>query len=291
MKPAPFDYHCPETLPEALKLLATLENARPLAGGQSLMPMLNLRLATPDHLVDLGRIAEISQIEERGDVLRIGAMTTQRTLEKSGLIQRKCPLLCQALERVGHQQTRNRGTIGGSICHLDPSAELPIVAMALDARLEIQSQSGRRELPFKAFPDGYLTSVLTAGEMLTHIEFPILPDRTGTCFEEFSRRPADFAIVAVAVVLSLGPDEMIVGARIAIGGLGPAPVRLESAEEMLAGKIWAPERVDAAGQLARGLSAEGDDDNTAEYRRHLAGVLTRRALHTAYARGREVQHV
>jgi carbon-monoxide dehydrogenase medium subunit len=291
MKPAPFDYHCPETLPEALQLLATLENARPLAGGQSLMPMLNLRLATPDHLVDLGRIAELSRIEEGAEGLRIGAMTTQRTLEKSELIQRKCPLLCQALERVGHQQTRNRGTIGGSICHLDPSAELPIVAMALDARLEIQSRSGRRVLPFKAFPDGYLTSVLTAGELLTHIELPNLPARTGTCFEEFSRRPADFAIVAVAAVLSLGPGGVIAAARIAIGGLGPSPVRLGAAEKMLAGKIWAPERVDAAEQLARGLPAEGDDDNTPDYRRHLAGVLTRRALSTAYKRSQEAQHV
>ena len=146
-------------------------------------------------------------------------------------------------------------------------------------------------LPFKAFPDGYLTSVLTTGEILTHIEFPILPVGTGTCFEEFSRRPADFAIVAVAAVLSLGPGGLIVEARIAIGGLGPAPVRLEPAENMLLGKNWTPERVDAAEQIARALHAEGDDDNTPDYRRHLAGVLTRRALNTAYARSLEAQHV
>ena len=291
MKPAPFDYHCPQTLPEALRLLATLENARPLAGGQSLMPMLNLRLATPDHLIDLGKIAEISRIEELADKIRIGAMTTQRTLETSALMQRKCPLLCQALERVGHQQTRNRGTIGGSICHLDPSAELPIVAMALDARLEIQSQSGRRVLSFKAFPAGYLTSVLTAGELLTHIELPIFRGRTGSCFEEFSRRPADFAIVAVAAVVSLNVDGIVVEVRIAIGGLGASPVRLEAAEARLLGKRWAPEGLDDAERLARELPAEGDDDNTPEYRRHLVGVLTRRALDTAYQRSQEAPNV
>lgn len=284
MKPAPFDYHCPKTLAEALQLLATLDNARPLAGGQSLLPMLNLRLATPAHLVDLGRIPELAGIEETATGLRIAAMTTQRTLERSALIRTQCPLLAEALEHVGHQQTRNRGTLGGSLCHLDPAAELPVVAAALDARLELSSIAGSRTLPFAAFPAGYLTSVLEAGELLTHVELPRMPSNTGWCFEEFSRRPADFAIVAVAALVRIGPEGTVAEARIAIGGLGPAPLRLEAAEQSLAGQAWSSEQVDRAATLASALPAEGDDDNTPAYRQHLAGVLTRRALEKACRR-------
>ncbi len=291
MKPAPFDYHCPETLAEALQLMATLENARPLAGGQSLMPMLNLRLATPGHLVDLGRIAELAGIEETATGFRIAAMTTQRTLERSALIRTQCPLLAEALEHVGHQQTRNRGTLGGSLCHLDPAAELPVVAAALDARLEVRSNAGSRALQFAAFPAGYLTSVLEAGELLTHVELPRMKSNTGWCFEEFSRRPADFAIVAVAALVRIGPKGAVAEARIAIGGLGPAPVRIKAAEQALVGRAWSAERVAHAAALAGALPAEGDDDNTPAYRQHLAGVLTRRALDKACRRSRESARV
>ncbi|MSQ70073.1 MAG: xanthine dehydrogenase family protein subunit M [Betaproteobacteria bacterium] len=291
MKPAPFDYHCPQSLAEALHLLATLHNARPLAGGQSLMPMMNLRLATPSHLVDLGRIAELAGIEETAIGIRIGAMTTQRTLERSALIRAHCPLLAEALQHVGHQQTRNRGTLGGSLCHLDPAAELPIVAAALGASLSLSSSAGSRTLSFADFPAGYLTSVLDAGELLTHVELPRMQENSGWCFEEFSRRPADFAIVAVAAQVRLGPLEEVTEVRIAIGGLAYAPLRIEAAEQALVGQTWSAERVERAASLAGALPAEGDDDNTPAYRQHLAGVLTRRALRKAFNRCRERAHV
>jgi carbon-monoxide dehydrogenase medium subunit len=169
MRPSPFTYHAPRTLDEALDLLAALDNARVLAGGQSLMPMMNYRVVQPEHLIDLGRIAELGFIDDTPDGLQIGAMTTQRTIERSALVRQRCPLLIDALFHVGHQQTRNRGTIGGSICHLDPSAELPVTACALDAVMIAAGKTGRRKIPFADFPAGYLTSSLEPNEILIAI--------------------------------------------------------------------------------------------------------------------------
>ncbi len=218
------------TLAEALVLAATQDNARLLAGGQSLMPLLNLRLAAPDHLIDLGRVDELVGIEQTAAGLAIGAMTTQRSLERSPLVRARCPLLAEALEHVGHPATRNRGTIGGSLCHLDPSAELPVVAMALDARLTIASRDGTRSIPFAELSAGYLTTQLAPHEILTRVELPVLGERTGWAFVEFARRRADFAIVAVAAMIECDADNCVRRARIAIGGLGPAPVRATAAE-------------------------------------------------------------
>ena len=169
MKPSPFTYHAPRTLDEALDLLATLDNARVLAGGQSLMPMMNYRVVQPEHLIDLGRIAELAFIDDTPEGLQIGAMTTQRTIERSALVRQRCPLLIDALFHVGHQQTRNRGTIGGSICHLDPSAELPVTACALDAVMIAAGKTGRRKIPFADFPAGYLTSSLEPTKSLSQL--------------------------------------------------------------------------------------------------------------------------
>lgn len=286
MKPAPFTYHCPRTLTEALELLGKLENARVLAGGQSLVPMLNLRMSTPDHLIDLGRVSGLAGIEETADGISIGAMTTQRAIEHSPLVRSHCPLLLDALEHVGHQATRNRGTIGGSLCHLDPAAELPVVASALDAKLSIANRNGLRNIRFDEFPAGYMTSQLAPDEILTRIDFPHSAPGSGWAFAEFSQRAADFAIVAVAVLVTIGVDDRVRQARIAIGGLGPAPARLQAAESMLVGHSWDAERVRYAAQAATKLPCGGDEVNPAEYRRHLAGVLTRRALNKAYERGR-----
>jgi len=286
MKPAPFAYHRPGRLEEALELLATLPNARLLAGGQSLLPMLNLRMATPEHLIDLGRVSTLSGITETADGISIGAMTTQRMTERSPVVRTRCPLLLEALEHVGHQATRNRGTIGGSLCHLDPAAELPVVASALDARLTIANQNGSRSIRFDEFPAGYLTTQLARDEILTTIDFPQTAAGSGWAFEEFSQRAADFAIVAVAVVVTIGSDNRAKQARIAIGGLGPAPARLHDAESMLVGHSWDAERVRNAAQAATKLPSGGDEVNPAEYRSHLAGVLTRRALDKAFKRGR-----
>lgn len=286
MKPAPFTYHRPQSLEEALALLGRLENARILAGGQSLLPMLNLRMATPEHLIDLGRVSALVGITETAEGISIGAMTTQRAIERSEPVRARCPLLLEALEHVGHPATRNRGTIGGSLCHLDPAAELPVAASALEARLTIANRNGPRNIRFDEFPAGYLTTQLAPDEILTGIDFPQSEAGSGWAFEEFSQRAADFAIVAVAVLVTIGADERVRQARIAIGGLGPAPARLHDAESMLVGHSWDAERVGNAAQAATRLPCGGDEVNPAEYRSHLAGVLTRRALDKAYQRGR-----
>jgi carbon-monoxide dehydrogenase medium subunit len=286
MKPAPFAYHRPGTLEEALQLLAALPNARVLAGGQSLMPMLNLRMATPEHIIDLGRVSALVGITETAEGISIGAMTTQRAIERSESVRAHCPLLLEALEHVGHPATRNRGTIGGSLCHLDPAAELPVVASALDAKLTIANRNGRRGIRFDEFPTGYLATQLAPDEILTRIDFPRTPEGNGWAFEEFSQRAADFAVVAVAVLVTIGGDGRVRQARIAIGGLGSAPARLHDAESMLVGQAWDAERAASAAQAATRLPCGGDEVNPAEYRSHLAGVLTRRALDKAYERGR-----
>jgi carbon-monoxide dehydrogenase medium subunit len=286
MKPSPFTYHAPRTLDQALDLLTTLDNARVLAGGQSLMPMMNYRVVQPEHLIDLGRIGELAFVDDTPDSLKIGAMTTQRTIERSAVVRERCPLLIDALFHVGHQQTRNRGTIGGSICHLDPSAELPVTACALDAVMIAASKSGRREIPFADFPAGYLTSSLEPGEILVAIDFGQWPARAGSAFEEYAVRPADFAIVSIAAVIATADDDIITEARVAAGGIGSVPMRLSGVEEMLKGQRPSDALIIRAAAVAAATPAEGDDANPAEYRRELAGYLTQRALAKAAQRAR-----
>jgi aerobic carbon-monoxide dehydrogenase medium subunit len=285
MKPAPFTYHAPETLEAALQLLDTLDNARVLAGGQSLVPMLNFRVAQPDHLIDLGYIPELATLERSKDRLRVGAMTTQRTLERSALVKEHCPILVDALHHVGHQQTRNRGTIGGSLCHLDPAAELPVVAMALDPVLTIASFAGMRELPFQDFPAGCLTPQLEPNEILLSIDFPAWPTHCGWAFMEFARRPADFAIVSVAAMLTTSNEGLIESARVAVGGLVGIPLRGTVVEKCLIGERI-NESLDRAAEAVRALPADGDSNYPAEYRQDLADALLRRTLAEAWERSR-----
>ena len=286
MKPSPFTYHAPRTLDEALDLLATLDNARVLAGGQSLMPMMNYRVVQPEHLIDLGRIAELAFIDDTPDGLQIGAMTTQRAIERSALVHERCPLLTDALFHIGHQQTRNRGTIGGSICHLDPSAELPVTACALDAAMIAASKTSRRKIPFADFPAGYLTSSLQPDEILVAIDFGQWPQRAGSAFEEYAVRPADFAIVAIAAVIAMGGDDIITEARVAAGGIAPVPARLTGVEDILKGQRLSDALVERAAAAAAAVPAEGDDANPPEYRQELAGHLMQRALTKAVQRAR-----
>jgi len=278
MKAPPFRYHRPSTIAEAVELLATLDNARVIAGGQSLMPMMNFRLVTPDDLIDLGGIEELVGLTESKSALSIGAMTTQRTLERSEIIARQCPLITAALRHVGHQQTRNRGTIGGSLCHLDPGAELPVAAAALDAVLIGIGRSGERRIPFAEFSVGLLSNALSPGELLARIELPKALPRTGTAFVEFNRRPADFAVVSVAASLALDAAGRIAQAAIAVGGSFEAPVRLAAFETACVGRRPEPALFDAAARDAEAIECVGDDVYPAEYRRELAGVLVRRAL-------------
>ena len=280
MKAAPFTYHAPESLDELMGLLPGIENARLLAGGQSLMPMLNMRYATPDHLVDLNGVAALSGVRDRGDALEIGSMTRQAALADA---LASFPVLADALAHVGHFQTRNRGTIGGSLCHLDPSAELPCVAAAVGARLVVRGPDGAREAAMADWPVSYMTPDLRENEVLTAIRIPKDAALEGQAFEEFARRHGDFAIVGVAAMISLDGGR-VKRAAVAVAGASPVPVRLSEIEAALEGEaVDGPAFGEAAAQAA-GIDAMDDAYASASYRRRLTGVLVERALVRAAAR-------
>ena len=294
MKPAPFDYHRPDTADEALAILADLGgDAKPLAGGQSLVPAMNFRLARPAVLVDLNRIAPLAYIEESPDGgLLIGAMTRQRAAERSGRVARKAPLLFEALPWIAHPQIRNRGTMGGSLAHADPAAELPAVMLALDARFVLRSRTASRTVPAHDFYTGILTTVLGPDELLTEIRIPPRPARAGSAFIELARRHGDFALVGVAVDLALDQRGACASARIALLSVGDGPVLAAKAMAVLVGGIPHAASIEEAARIA----AEADVDPPADihassaYRRHLVRVLVGRALTQAVeraARGRD----
>lgn len=290
MKPAPFAYHRPIALADALALLARHENARVLAGGQSLVPMLNLRLAMPDHLIDLNRIAALDYVRDTGDAIAIGAMTRQRTVEFSPVVAARLPLVAEAIRSVGHRQTRNRGTIGGSLCHLDPSAELPTVAAALDAVLTVASARGTRTIAMRDFPAGYMTPSLTADEILVEVRFPVWRGAHGAAFVEFARRHGDFAVVSVAAQLALDAAGRIGAASITLGGIAMAPVRVPAAEAALIGQLPDADRIAAAAAACAAVEANGDIHAPPWYRQRLARALTLRAVTAALARAKGVDH-
>src|SRR5438270_12324955 len=235
MKPPPFRYHDPKTVSEAVGLLASLENAKLLAGGQSLMPMLNMRFVLPDHIIDLNRVEGLSHIRDTQGALDIGAMTRQRDLEFSEPVRARWPIMHEALRYVGHRQTRNRGTIGGSLCHLDPSAELVNMAALHDGVLEAVSQGGRRQIKIADWVRGIMTNALEPGELLTGIALQAWPAGHGYAFAEFARRHGDFAITAVSCLLTLDTHGTIDRAALCVSGMGPAPVRVAEAERLLLG--------------------------------------------------------
>ena len=283
MKPAPFTYYDPRTVAEACDLLATRENARVLAGGQSLMPMMNFRAAMPDHLIDLNKIPELAYLRTTGDALQVGAMTRQRELEQSSEVGRRCPVLHSALRHVGHRQTRNRGTLGGSLCHLDPSAELVNVTALLGGTLRAVSARGSRDIPFAEFAVGYLTTSLAPDELLAGITLPLPRRGHGHAFVEFARRHGDFAVVACSALLGLDAQGRIADAAIALSGLSPVPVRPGAVERALHGQKPGAEAFKAAAAEAEKLDAMGDPFASSAYRKHLARVLAYRALELAAA--------
>jgi carbon-monoxide dehydrogenase medium subunit len=280
MKPPPFQYYDPKTVPEAVELLGRLENAKLLAGGQSLMPMLNMRFVLPDHVIDLNRVDGLATIKEAGGALEIGAMTRQRDIEFSDLVKAKCPLLHQAIMHIGHRQTRNRGTIGGSLCHLDPAAELVSVAAAHDATVTVEGPNGRREIEFKDFPAGYLTPAIELNEMVTAVRFPLWPAGHKAAFIEFARRHGDFAIVSAAALLTIDGGK-ISRASVTIGGVAVAPVRAAEVEKAITGQAPSSELFRTVCESCRSIEAMADIHATADYRQHLAAVLSRRALEKA----------
>ena len=284
MKPSPFIYHDPKTLAEATDLLGRLENARLLAGGQSLMPMMNFRFVQPDHLIDLNGIDPLFELRAEGDRMSFGAMVRQRTLERTPEVRRSFPIVPLALGHVGHLQTRNRGTIGGSLSHFDPSAELCNIAALFDAELVLAAKHGERVLSFAEFGLGYLTTAIQPNELLREIRLRAWPAGHGYAFEEFALRHGDFAVCAVSCVMLLRPAGDIGQVAIAVSGVDTAPVRLREAEQALIGQRPNHETYRAAGEIAGRLEAMSDTYVTADYRRHLARILTYRALEGAVAR-------
>jgi aerobic carbon-monoxide dehydrogenase medium subunit len=284
MKPPPFSYHDPRTIGDAVALLGRLDNAKLLAGGQSLMPMLNMRFVLPDHIIDLNRVEGLAFIRESKGALEIGAMTRQRELEFSDLIRQRCPLMHEAILQVGHRQTRNRGTLGGSLCHLDPSAELVSVAAALDATVIVQGPNGTREIAIDAFPVAYMTPAIEPNEIVTMVRFPLWPQPHGHGFVEFARRHGDFAIVSAAALLTEDGAGKITRASITLGGMGAAPVRASAVEQALIGNQPDDKLLREICEICRKFEAVDDVHAPATYRQQLATVMSRRALERAGAR-------
>jgi carbon-monoxide dehydrogenase medium subunit len=289
MKPAPFDYVAPKTLDEALALKAQYgDDSKFLAGGQSLIPAMNFRLVQAAVLVDVNTLGDLDYVRVDGDSLHIGALTRQRTLERSSLVKQQAPLMSEAMPHVAHPQIRNRGTIGGSLAHADPAAELPVLAVALDARLKIQSSQGARWVTATEFFKGLFMTELTAEEMLTEVVLPKMPARTGTAFIEFARRRGDYAMLGVATVITVNEAGICTDARLVYLNAGDGPVNAVKAAALFKGQPPSKELAEAAAQLAveQELTPMGNVHASPNYQKHLAKVLTQRALQTAFQRAK-----
>jgi carbon-monoxide dehydrogenase medium subunit len=285
VKPAPFEYVAPTSVAEAVAALSTAGgDAKVLAGGQSLVPLMNLRLARPAVVVDINRVAGLDAIGVRSGLLSVGALVRHADLAAHPDVA-GWPLLRDALALIGHPAIRNRGTVGGSIAHADPAAELPAVLSVLGGSVMAVGPRGTREIPAGDLFLGYLTTALAADEILTEVRFPALPAAAGSAFVEFARRHGDFALVGAAAVVSLGRGGKVADARLSLIGVGPGPVGVDLAP--LAGKPGAEETWTAGGELAA-AACEPDSDlhGPAEYRRRLAGVMAGRALARAAERAR-----
>lgn len=282
MKPPKFDYHAPTTVEQALELLGRYGgDAKVLAGGQSLMPLLNFRLSRPAALVDLNRIPSLAYVREQDGQVRLGAMTRQRTIEFSPVVRERVPLLGEATRWVGHLPIRTRGTIGGSIAHADPAAEYPAVLTALEGEVVVRGPKGERVVKAKDLFQTYLMTSLTPDEILVEVRMPAMPAGAGYALEEFARRHGDFAIVGIAAVVVKDGARCAL-ARLATAGAGPVPVRLRAAEEILERDGLTDAAIEAASRRASELvSPDSDIHASADYRRHLTGVLTKRALKRA----------
>jgi aerobic carbon-monoxide dehydrogenase medium subunit len=287
MKPAPFAYIAPESLPEALAATAEYGyEAKLLAGGQSLIPMMNFRLAQPAVLIDLNRLPDLDEIRQENGRLRLGAMVRQSQLENQPLVAQVTPLLHEAIDYVAHPQIRNRGTLGGNLAHADPASELPVVCVALNGRFRLQSTNGSRWVNAVDFFQGTFVTALTPEEILVEIELPALPPRTGWAFLELARRHGDYAQAGVAVVISAAENNICTAARLVYLNVGEMPVVARQAAQALVGQPLTDAAFTAAADIAAEQEIDPVDDiqATAAYKRHLAQVLTVRALRQAKAR-------
>ncbi len=286
MKPCKFSYEAPRTLDEALNSLATWrDSAKVIAGGQSLATLLNMRLARPDHLIDINRLTELNRVAVDGELLTIGAMMRHAQLQRDELVKRHAPLLAHAAGTIGHYAIRQRGTIGGSLAHADPAAQLPLVALVLDAKFELRSAAGTRSLGAKAFFVSIFTTALAPDELLAAIHIPVARPREGWGFGLFSRRAGDFAIVSVAATVARGQGALIDRLRLAVGGIGPVPLRVDDLvprESVAAiGEDWSA-RIAAA--VAETVEIEDNERTPIVFRRELVERLARDALDEALER-------
>jgi len=285
VKPAPFQYVRPSSVSDALAALARYrDDAKVLAGGQSLIALMNLRLVKPAVLVDINRLSDIAYIREENGTVAIGALTRQSAVESSGVIARQCPLMAEAIRFVAHRPIRNRGTVGGNLAHADPTSELPAVAVALDATFVARSTDGQRAISAADFFVGLLSSALASKELLTEMRIPIWPAGQGWSFMEVSPRAGDYALVGVAATLQV-QEGICQAARLVYSGVGARPARVAAAEQMLLGGPANEATFRAAGEVAAGQVDPGSDFHaTGDYRRDLVRVLTRRALMRALDR-------
>ena len=285
MKPVDFTLHRPETLDDAVAILAEhAEDSKVLAGGQSLVPLLNFRLARPEHLVDLSRIAGLAQLRRTRDEVIVGAMVRQANAERSPAIAENTPLLAAALPHIAHPPIRNRGTIGGSLAHGDPAAELPAVARALDARFIAVGPRGRREIAARDFFHGNLMTDLAADEILVNVLFDHAPANTGAAFEEVSRRRGDFALVGAGAQVTIN-DGTVSDIRICLTGVSATPHRGTEAEQLLVGQPLTDGLLAEAADATRStIRPSGDLHATAEYRKDVAGLVLTRAVNEAHRR-------
>ena len=287
MKPAPFRYVAADSLESALALKAEHgDDARFLAGGQSLIPAMNFRLAQPAVVVDINPLGELDFVRAAGaGGLRIGALTRNRTLERDVLVAQRQPLVREAVPHVAHPQIRNRGTLGGNLAHADPASELPALMLALDARLHAKSARGERWIDAREFFRGVFTTALRADELLAEVELTELRPRTGTCFMEVARRRGDYAMMGVAAVVALAADDRCTHARLAYCNAGETPVSAATAAQALVGNPIGERQIhDVAAVAQREIDPLGNVHASKAFQRHLAGVLTRRALQTAVDR-------
>jgi CO/xanthine dehydrogenase FAD-binding subunit len=286
MKPPVFDYYDPATEEETLALLAQFgDDAKILAGGQSLMPLLNMRLVAPGRVIDVNRVESLASMRTTPEALHIGALTRQRQVERADDVARYCPLLAEALQHVGYPQIRHRGTIGGSLVHADPAAELGAVMTAVEAQLELHSQQGSRVLTPETFFVSYLTTALEPDELLYEIRVPHQPPRTGWSFMEVARVAGAFALVGAAALVTLDDADRCVRARLALTGVGSVPHRAVATEAALQGEQLAPQHIQEAAQRADdNLDPDSDVHASAAYRRNLARVLAQRTLTAAWQR-------
>lgn len=286
MKPAKFDYSRPEDLPTVLALLAEKEDARILAGGQSLVPMMNYRMAQPSHLIDINRVPDIDYIRLEGDMIAIGALARHADVKSAPLIAEHLPIVADAYDWVAHSAVRNRGTLCGNLCHADPASEMPALMQLLDAVMIVASQSGHREVPATAFFTGVYETALQPSEMLSEVRIPVPPTGTGWGFEEVSMRKGDFAWTACAATLRLDAGR-ITGAHVAAAGIGERSLRLRQAETALNGQAPSDDLFAAvAADAASAMNPADTIGASADYRRDLVRTLIPRVLSAAVTRAR-----